>query len=80
MDELLREHMVAHQIAIKIANGGYVVTVVLPEEGGWTATTSVFSDLASMLAFVARVAQQWEGPDAEEYENGLGPLNVPEAG
>lgn len=80
MDELLREHMVAHQIAIKIVNGGYVVTVVLPEEGGWTATTSVFSDLASMLAYVARIAQQWEGPDVEEYGGGIGPLKLPETG
>lgn len=63
------------QISILVTDGGFVVGALVRDEwDDWTQTTAMFTDVYTMVAYVARVSVGLQGP-AKTFDR-LGPLKV----
>jgi hypothetical protein len=63
------------QVGVKVANGGYVVHALTKQDDEWGWTTSVFTSMATLTAYIQRVTTDLEG--ADEWKSKFGGMNVP---
>lgn len=68
-------------IAIKVANGGFVVHASVYQtdndgDGAWIYTTCVFSDEDTLVSFIRRTLGTLIGPDNPGEARDVGPFKV----